>query len=93
MRLLKLLALTLTVLPIFAQYKPSDANRIADCLIRIRQHNLGSGIVDEASYIEPLARAHVTQAIFDLEALFAGGKDVEERAEIASGLTRISHRR
>jgi hypothetical protein len=89
MRLLRFFAVAIGTLPIFAQQKPPDANRIADCLIRIRQHNLGSGIVDEASYIEPLARAHVTQAIFDLEALFAGSKDVEERAEIASALVRL----
>ena len=67
-----------------------DGNSIADCLKHVRQHDLGQGIVDEESFVEPLARAKIVQAAPDIEALFAQSKDDEERAELASVLVRLS---
>jgi len=69
-----------------AQDSPS---KVSDAVERVRQGNVGTGIVDASSYVDIIANAAAVQAIPSLKEWFGRSQDEEMKAELASALVRL----
>jgi hypothetical protein len=69
-----------------AQDSPS---KVSDAVERVKQGNVGTGIVDASSYVDIIANAAAVQAIPSLKEWFGRSQDEEMKAELASALVRL----
>jgi hypothetical protein len=69
-----------------AQDSPS---KVSDAVKRVKQGNVGTGIVDASSYVDIIANAAAVQAIPSLKEWFGRSQDEEMKAELASALVRL----
>lgn len=73
----------------FAQAAQESPGKVSDAVERVKQGNVGSGIVDASSYIEIVAYGGAVQAIPSLKEWFARSQDEEMKAELAFALVSL----
>jgi HEAT repeat protein len=73
----------------FGQAAQDSPSKVTDAVERVKQGNVGSGIVDASSYIEIIVSAGAVQAIPSLKEWFARSQDEEMKAALASALVRL----
>ncbi len=73
----------------FVTAAQDSPEKVADAVERVKQRNVGTGIVDASSYVEIIVYGRAVQAIPSLKEWFDRSQDEEMKAELASALVRL----